>query len=107
LAVTYLTSPDTVSRPGDAIKLPHRFLSGPLLFWTGAESPPGWLVSLDQKLDLVTVWCLTLWTLGLRELDRAALAAWQLWLPVGCLAIAAAVTWAATPYVIGVILRLG
>lgn len=107
LAVTYLVA-DSVRTTGDVIKLPDRFLTGPMLFWRGEGSPPGWLVMLESRLSLITLWSVGLWAVGLRELDGAKrLEAWHVLLPLGCLILAGALTWMLTPLAVAVALRVG
>lgn len=103
LVVTYVSAVGSPPRPGDAVSLASRFTTGPLLFsWT--DSPPAWLVSVNQRLNLVTVWSIVIWTIGLRELDACRLAGWHVALPAACLAVAGLATWWLAPMVAGLLL---
>lgn len=103
LAVAYLSAVGQPPRPGDAVGLPQRFTTGPLLFWW-TDSPPSWLVSVNQRLNLVTLWGIVIWAVGLRELDGRRLAVWHAALPAACLAVAALATWWLSPMVAGLLL---
>jgi hypothetical protein len=96
LAVTYLAAVGSLPTPGEAVALPQRFSTGPLLLW-GAGEAPAWLVSLSQRLDLITFWCLVPWTIGLRELDGRRLASWHVVLPLTSLAFGGLATWWLAP----------
>lgn len=106
-AVTYLIDAGRAAAPLDAIRLPHRFVTGPLLVWRGAaDLAPGWLELLDARVNLIVLWTLSLWVVGLRQLDGAGrLATWHLLLPVSCLVGAAFATWLLGPLALAVILR--
>ena len=97
LAVTYEAVLDHAPRAGDAVSLPHDFITGPVLLWPGDAQPPVWLRSLSQRVNLLSAWSVALWAIGLRELDGRRFAAWQLLLPACCLAVAAAITWWLAP----------
>jgi len=103
LAVAYLSAVASPPRPGDAIRLAHSFSTGPLLFWW-TDAPPAWLVSVNQRFNLVGLWAVVIWTVGLKELDGRRLAPWQLALPVACLGIAALATWWLSPAVAALLL---
>jgi hypothetical protein len=103
LAVTYLSAVGSPPRAGDAVAVPSRFTTGPLLLWW-TDSPPPWLVSVNQRFNLITLWGIVIWTVGLRELDGRRLAAWHVALPAMCLAIAALATWWLAPMVAAVLL---
>ncbi len=87
----------------DAVGLPRQFSTGPDLLWLG-ESPPVWVRSLSQRVNLVSLWSVGLWTLGLRELEGRGFSAWHLALPLSVLAVATAITWWLTPFAIPLIL---
>ncbi|MFQ6046961.1 MAG: hypothetical protein ACE5PT_11510 [Gemmatimonadales bacterium] len=106
LAVTYLISPKAAVIPADAIQMPHRFLTGPLLAWRGADPAPAWLELLDARFNLIVLWCIALWAVGLRELDGGGRwAAWHWLLPVSCVAGGAVATWILGPLALTVLLR--
>lgn len=103
LTVTYLSAVGQPPTPGDAVALPHRFTTGPLLFWW-SDRPPRWLVSVNQRFNLISLWSLAVWTVGLKELDGRRLAAWHAALPAACLAVAALATWWLAPMVASLLL---
>src|SRR3990172_542781 len=96
LAVAYLSAVASPPRPGDAVSRASRFTTGPLLLWR-ADNPPDWLISLSQRFNLVSLWGLLIWTVGLKELDDRRLASWHMALPAACLALAALATWWLSP----------
>ena len=103
LAVMYLSAVGSPPRPGDAVSVAHRFTTGPLLLWW-SDNPPRWLVSVNQRFNLISLWSLVVWTVGLKELDGRPLASWHVALPAACLAVAAMATWWLSPMVAGVLL---
>ncbi len=103
LAVTYLAAYGPRPHPGEAVGLPQRFTTGPLLFWPAGDSP-AWLLSFNQRVNLVSLWSLALWSIGLRELDGRHWRAWHLALPVCCLGLAAFFTWWLGPMVTSLVL---
>ncbi len=105
LAICYLAA-QPGGTAGDAVTLPHRFVTGPLLLWRGGP-PPLWLQRLDARADLILVWSVLLWTLGLRQLDGGRLRTWHVALPAACAAGAAVVTWVLGPVALGAVLRAG
>ncbi|MDH3289593.1 MAG: hypothetical protein OEO20_04860 [Gemmatimonadota bacterium] len=105
LAVTYLLGPGAHLTAGDAIMAPHRFATGPALFWAGSVTVPEWVELLETRVNLVSVWCAGLWALGLHSLDGRSWAPWHLALPILCLAGAGVLTWAFGPMVIQIVLR--
>jgi hypothetical protein len=103
LAVAYVSAVGAPPRPGDAVGLASRFTTGPLLFWW-TESPPPWLVSVNQRFSLITLWGIVIWTVGLKELDGRRWASWHAALPVTCLGVAALATWWLSPMASGLLL---
>jgi hypothetical protein len=103
LAVVYASAVASPPRPGDAVSLASRFTTGPLLFWW-TDNPPPWLVSVNQRFSLVTLWGSVIWTVGLTELDGRRLASWHVALPLACLGVAALATWWLAPMVTGMLL---
>lgn len=103
LAVAYLSAVGSPPRAGDAVGVAHRFTTGPLLFWW-TDSPPRWLVSVNQRFNLITMWGIVIWTVGLKELDGRRLASWHVALPAACLAVAALATWWLSPVVSALLL---
>lgn len=103
LAVTYAPLGEGAGSPGVVLQRPHRFVTGPLLFLGGAE-PPSWAYVLEARVNLIALWCLTLWSIGLRSLDRRGLQAWHVGLPLAALAIGGFVSWALTQPVLAVVL---
>lgn len=103
LAVTYLAAGGVPPTPGEAISLPQRFVTGPLLAWPWSDAPP-WLVSFNQRCNLVTAWSVVIWAIGLKELDGRRLATWHVTLPTFCLALAALATWWLSPMVTSLLL---
>ena len=106
LTLAYLLRSAEHTTPGDAIGLASRFVTGPGVLWRGAEPAPAWLETLDARFNLVLLWCVALWTAGLRVLDARPFAAWHLMLPLTCLAGAGVVTWVVGPTVLGMILAV-
>jgi len=103
LALTYLAVP-TEPTPGDAVGLGNRFVSGPLLLWRGQGVAPRWLEVLNARLNLVTLWCVVLWVIGLRVVDGGRLRSWHVAVPLTSLGIAGVVTWMMTPLVMAALL---
>ncbi len=103
LAVAYLTAVGTAPRPGEAVSLPQGFVTGPLLLWRSGDPPP-WLLSLSQRVNLVSVWSLALWTVGLKMLDQRRLSLWHVALPWACFGLAAFSTWWLAPMVTSLLL---
>lgn len=87
----------------DAINLPRQFSTGLELLWPG-DSPPTWVGSLSQRINLVSLWSVLLWSLGLRELEGRKFALWHVTLPLSVLAVASVLTWWLSPIVIPLIL---
>lgn len=104
LAVTYLVSADALPTPGDAVSLPHRFVTGGLLFWPRGEPAPAWLELLNARLNLITIWCVALWAVGLRTVDGGRPAVWHVVLPLACVAGGGLLTWILGPPVLTVVL---
>lgn len=104
LALTWLTSYQAGAPPGEIILLPHRFRTGPAIFWNNG-TPPSWLERLDGTVNLVTLWTAALWAAALRILDgRTRFALWHVGLPLACLAGGAAVTWLLAPLALALVL---
>ncbi len=91
LVVTYAAA--VARTPGAVVELPHRFVSGPLLVWSGRGAPT-WMHVVDARVNLVALWCVVLWSLGLKELVAARLGPWRFALPVMAVMIAGVMTWA-------------
>ena len=105
LAITYLVSPAGHGTPGDAIRAPHRFVTGPKLLWRGDGPAPQWLELLDTRANLVTLGCVFLWSIGLRQLDGGRWAAWHVLLPLACLVVGGFASWALAPMLLPMVLR--
>jgi hypothetical protein len=105
LAISYLLSPASRPTPGWAMTIPHRFVTGPAVFWHGADSVPQWLEVLDARINLVSLGCVALWSVGIRQLDGRQWEPWHVVLPVGCLIGSGLITWALTPAVIPVLMQ--
>jgi hypothetical protein len=103
LALTYLAVPAEPT-PGQAVNLPSRFVTGPLLLWGGEGTAPAWMEVVNSRVNLVSLWCVALWAVGLRSLDGGRLRSWHMALPLACLAIAGVVTWIATPIFVSALL---
>jgi hypothetical protein len=104
LILTYLASLGPNPSPGEAVNLPQRFVTGPLLLWKDEASPPAWLEAIDARFNLITLWCVAVWSLGLRTLDGGKLRPWHVGAPLMSLGIAGAATWVATPWVMSALL---
>lgn len=103
LAVTYLVPAPALRAPGDAVTLPQRFVTGALLFWPRSERAPAWLELFNARVNLVSLWCVALWGVGLRALDGGRLAPWHVALPLACLAAGGLVTWVVGPSVLALV----
>lgn len=103
LALTYLAVP-TEPSPGEAVGLGGRFTTGPVLLWRGEAVAPYWLELIDSRLNLVTLWCVLLWVMGLRVLDGGRLRSWHIAVPLVSLGIASVITWIMTPLVVTALL---
>ncbi len=104
LALSQLASLPQVASPAEAVRLPHRFVTGPLVFWRVSSPAPAWLELLDARVNLVSLWCVALWAVGVRELAGGKWMAWHLALPAASLAAAGVVTWAVGPWALSVLL---
>ncbi len=104
LIMTYVATPGSSPSPGEAVDLPNRFVTGPLLFWTDDASPPAWLEVIDARFNIITLWCITVWAIGLRCLEGGRLRPWHVGVPLTCVGIAAVVSWIATPWVMSALL---
>lgn len=105
LILSLVVSLPQVVSPGEAIRLPHRFVTGPLVFWRDTSAAPGWLELLNARVNLVSLWCVAIWVVGMHELSGAKWAAWQVAVPVVSLAGAGVITWAVGPWALALILR--
>ncbi len=105
LLVTYLVHPAAHVTAGDAIMAPHRFTTGPTLFWAREGVVPGWAELLETRLNLASVWCVGLWSVGLKATDGRPWAPWHVALPAACLLGAGVLTWAVGPMAIQIVLR--
>ena len=105
LAITYLTDQPGWNA-GDAVTLPHRFVTGPLLVWRSGH-PPLWLQRLDARSGLIVVWAVGLWAAGLKQLDGGRLQPWHVALPAACAAGAGVITWLLGPVALAAVLRAG
>jgi hypothetical protein len=106
LAIVYLGAPEA-ALAGDAVTAPHRFSTGPSLLWRHGVPAPGWLEVLNDRLNLLVLWCVALWALGMRMLDGGPLRPWHVALPAACVAGAGVITWALGPLALSAVLRLG
>jgi hypothetical protein len=93
--------------PGDAVTLPHRFVTGPLLAWRLDTPPPAWLELVDARVNLVGAWCVVIWATGLRVLEGGRWRVWHVLLPVVAMTAAGLVTWLLGPMTVAAILRIG
>jgi len=105
LVLCMLVPAHEVASPAEAIRLPHRFVTGPLALWRAPSPAPSWLELLNARVNLISLWCVALWVVGIRELSGGKWAVWQLTLPVASLAAAGVVTWAVAPWVLSMLLR--
>ncbi len=105
LAITYVLSPASQATPGGAMMIPHRFVTGPAVFWRGPDSVPPWLEILDARVNLVSLGCVALWSVGLHQLEGKKWEPWHLALPLACLIGAGLATWALTPVVIPILIQ--
>ncbi len=97
LAVTYLAAVTPDPTPGHAVSLPHRFSTGPVLLWRGETPAPAWLEIVDARVNLITLWCVALWTTGFRVLEGRRFAPWHVAVPLAGLAGAGVLTWILGP----------
>lgn len=105
LAITYLIDLGPHPTAGDAILAPLRFATGPALFWARSGTVPAWAEILEPRLNLVSIWCVGLWVVGLRSLDDGTWAPWHVALPIACLAGAGVLTWALGPMVLQMVVQ--
>lgn len=104
LVVAYTSSLAARPTPGDAIAMANSFDTGPLLFWRRGGTAPQWLVILDARLNLISIWCVALWVAGLRLLDGGTTRAWHLAVPVVSLCLSGVATWVLGPVVFAALL---
>ncbi len=104
IALTYLTSFDSRPSPGDAISIANRFRTGPMLLWRGESSAPPWLVVVNARANLVSLWCVVIWAIGLCVMDGGRLRGWHLAVPLSSVAVGGVVTWILGPLVFSAIL---
>ncbi len=104
LAVTYLLPLASQLTAGDAVLAPHGFRTGPLLLWRSASRAPAWLELLEPRANLIVLWTVALWSMGLRELEGRRLCGWHVGLPLACVLGGAVVTWILGPLVVPAIL---
>ncbi len=107
LVLTYLVQADAMT-PGHALTLPHRFKTGPLLFWWSDKPASRWLEVVDQRFNLISFWTVGVWAIGLQVVDESSqLQAWHVLAPVFCLGLAGTITWASGPFIVAIILGMG
>ena len=107
LVLTYVVQVDAMT-PGHVLTMPHRFKTGPLLFWWSDEPASRWLEVVDSRVNLISFWTVGLWAIGLRALDDSSrLQAWHVLTPLLCLGLAGTITWAIGPFIVAIILGLG
>ncbi len=104
LVLAYSTTLSARPTPGDAISIGNRFDTGFLLLWSGNSPPPEWLVILDARFNLITLWCVALWAVGLQTLDGAELRGWHVAVPMASLVVGGVITWILAPVVFAAIL---
>lgn len=105
LALTWATSIAPGAPAGEALRVPHRFVSGAGLFWRTSAPAPLWIELLEARVNLFTLWCVGLWSAGLRMLDGRRWEPWQVLLPLACLVGGGLLTWVLGPVVVPMILR--
>lgn len=105
LALTWFTSVAPGTSAGEALRAPHRFLSGAGLFWRSPAPAPLWIELLETRFNLFTLWCVGLWAAGLRVLDGCRWESWQVLLPLACLIGGGLLTWVSGPVVVPMVLR--
>jgi hypothetical protein len=104
LAMTYLLPLADQVTAGDAVLVPHRFRTGPLLLWRSPEPAPAWLELLEPRANLIVLWAVALWSMGLRRLAGRTLETWHVALPLACVLGAGVVTWILGPLIVPAIL---
>ncbi|KPJ86748.1 MAG: hypothetical protein AMS18_15260 [Gemmatimonas sp. SG8_17] len=104
LVITYIANVGSDPAPGLAIELANRFETGLLLLWTSEAPAPAWIEILDARVNLVSLWCVALWALGLKVLDGERFQMWHLGMPVVSLAVGGIVTWILGPLVLSAVL---
>jgi len=102
--MTYTANIAPDPAPGRAIELANRFQTGPLLFWSSEARAPAWIEILSARVNLVSLWCVGLWALGLRVMDGKRFRVWHIGMPVVSLAVAGIVTWILGPMVLAAVL---
>lgn len=107
LALTYVVKIEALT-PGEALTLPHRFKTGPLLFWWSDEPASRWLEVVDPRVNLISCWTVGLWAIGLQAVDDPSrLQAWHVLAPLFCLGLAGTITWASGQFIVAIILGMG
>jgi len=104
VVLAYLQKYEGRPTPGEALSLTSGFKTGPMLLWGGGSPPPRWLVVLDARVNLIALWCASLWALALRTVDGGKLRVWHIGVPVASLALSGVVTWVLGPLVVAAIL---
>lgn len=104
LLLAYSGAIDGRPTPGMAVSLANGFHSGPQLLWPAGTTPPKWLVLLDARLNLISLWCVALWSVGLRTIDGGSFRGWHLGVPMASLAVGAVSTWVLGPVAIMAVL---
>lgn len=104
LAISYAMSGGSVTTPGAAIELPHRFVTGLRALWGGAEMPR-WVEIADARANLVSLWCMALWAVGLARLAECRLEPWHVALPAACVLAGGVATWVLGPVVVPILLH--
>ncbi len=104
VVLAYLKTIGLRPTPGEALSLASGFKTGPMLLWVSDSSPPHWLVVLDARVNLVTLWCTSLWAVALRTLDGGGLRGWHVGVPLASLAASGVLSWLLGPLVITAIL---
>ena len=104
LAVTYLVHLGSHPTPGDAISLPHGFSTGAKLLRSATAPAPQWLEILDSRANLITLWSVVLWSIGLRAVERSRFGPVHIAIPLAALVCAGTLTWLSAPAAISLVL---
>ena len=104
LAVTYLVHLGSNPTPGDAIRLPHGFSTGAKLLRSATAPAPRWLEIFDSRANLITLWSVVLWSIGLRAVERSRLRLVHIAIPLAALVCAGTLTWLSGPAAISLVL---
>ncbi len=106
LAVTYLVHLGSHPTLGDAVRLPHGFSTGAKLLRSATTPAPAprWLEIFDSRANLITLWSVVLWSIGLRAVEGSRFRPVHIAIPLAALVCAGTLTWLSGPAAISLVL---